>query len=119
MNEEATKRLERLKLGIEKIVEKANDDGVITEEEYKIINVAKNGLSKYMDLLSEAMEDGVIDQSEMDALIALQEEIMSDSYFVAMEDNQLDFDEMILLKTLLMSIDPKASVSWLDEDAKS
>lgn len=113
MSDIAQERLQRIKTAIEKIIEKANDDGVITEEECNIIKAAKEGFSKYMELLSSSMEDGIIDQDEMNRLIDLEEKIMSDTYFVAMQDDNLSFDEMILLKTLLLSIDPNASVSWL------
>ena len=116
MPEKVKEKLARLVTAVKKIVEKAEEDGVITEDEAKIIEVATKGLKEFALVVDKALEDGIIDQDERNTLIDLEEQLMSNSYYQALEDNKLEMDELLLLKTLFLSIDPKSTVSWLEED---
>jgi DNA-binding Lrp family transcriptional regulator len=116
MSERVKDRLSIIQSAITNLVKKAEEDGIVTEEEAKLLETAKNGLGEYEQMVEDALEDGIITQEEMNDLIDLEENLMSDSYFTAMEDNVIDEDEMLLLKILIKTIDKQASVSWLDED---
>lgn len=116
MTEKVRERLTKIQSAIANIVAKAEEDGIVTAEEAKILDVAKNNLKKYEKMVEVALEDEIITQDEMNALIELEENLMSETYFTALEDNVIDEDEMLLLKTLIKTIDKNASVSWLEED---
>lgn len=116
MSRDVDKRLEKIKGAIDKMVKKAEEDGIITDNEAKIIESAKNVLNEYKEMVTKAKEDNVITQDELNTLIDLEEKLISESYFEAMDDEDLDKDEMTLLKTLILSMDPNASVSWLYHD---
>ncbi len=116
MSEKVKERLEKIRLAIKNITDKAAEDGVVTKEEQKIIETARDNLLEYEKLVKEAMEDGIITTEEMNSLIDLEENLLSETYFTAIEDNKIDSDELILLKTLIKTIDKNASVSWLEED---
>ncbi|MHA2092673.1 MAG: hypothetical protein ACW98K_17650 [Candidatus Kariarchaeaceae archaeon] len=118
MSERVKERLEKIQQAIENIVSKAEEDGIVTTEEANILKAAKDNLKEYELMVEDAMDDGIITQDEQNILIDLEEKLLSDSYFTAMEDNVVDKDEMLLLKTLILSIDKKASVSWLEPDMK-
>ncbi len=116
MPEKEEKRLKRFKTGLKQLIEKAKEDEIITEEEAKIIEIAENNIKEYETVLNKALEDGLIDQEERNNLIALEEKLMEETYFQAINDNILDDDEILLLKTLYKAISPRSSVSWLDND---
>lgn len=109
-------KLERMKKALNLITQKAEQDGKITDEEKTILNSVKNNVEEYATYLEKALEDNIIDEKERNQLIDLEESIYAEAYFSAMNDNKLDGDEVLLLKTLIRSIDPKASVDWLDQD---
>ena len=111
-------KLQKIRLAIDRLVEKANQDGVITDEEAKLLKKAEEGLEAYEKMVDAALEDGIITQDERNQLIDLEEQLLSDSYYTAMEDEKIDNDELLLLKTLIQTLDPRASVSWLDEDTE-
>lgn len=116
MSERVKERLAKIQTAIENIVSKAEEDGIVTTEEANILKTAKNNLKEYEKMVEDALDDGIITQDEQNILTDLEEELLSDTYFTAMEDNIIDKDEMLLLKTLILSIDKKASVSWLEPD---
>ena len=114
MPDEVKNKLDKIREAIKKIVEKAEEDGVVTEEESRILAVAQESLKEYEAMVTQALEDNIITQDERNKLIDLEEELLSDVYFTAMEDEKIDKDELLLLKTLIKAIDPKASTSWLE-----
>ena len=116
MSDKVKEKLSRLKLAIVRIIEKAEEDGIITVEEANIIEKGKENLDIYIKMVNQALEDDIITQDERNELIDLEEKLMSDSYFVALEDNIIDRHELLLLKTLYKTIDPRTSIDWLDED---
>ena len=109
-------RLEELRSALEHIIEKAKEDGVITEDEKRLIETTEKNLKDYEKLVNLALEDGVITQDERNKLIDLEEKILADAYDTAKEDNALTLDEANLIKILITSFDKNASVSWLDEE---
>lgn len=112
-------KLDRLKRAMESILEKAKEDGKVTEDEQAIINILEDTISNFEQYLEVAMEDGVIDEEEREKLHHLEEEIMSGSYFEAMKDEVITQDEVLLLKTLYHVAYPNADTEWLDSDLVS
>ncbi|MCY3414460.1 MAG: hypothetical protein INQ03_22625 [Candidatus Heimdallarchaeota archaeon] len=111
-------KAKQFKQAIQKIIERAKEDGVITEEEQAIIDTIKFNIESYQKMLEKALDDNIITQEERNQLNDLEEKIYGDSYFTAMDDKVISKDESTLIKTLLWSVDPDADVSWLKEDMK-
>lgn len=111
-------RLERLKLALEALTEKAKEDGIITATEEAILNTAKDRIMQYEALLKNAQEDGIIDDNERNQLNEMEENLYADTYFAGMDDGKIDKDELLLLRTLIKTVDKNASISWLDEDVE-
>ena len=109
-------RLEELRNALDKIIQKAKEDGIITEDEQRLIDTTKANIQAYQDLVELALEDGVITQEERNKLIDLEEKIMADAYETANEDQTITLEEANLIKILIKSFDKNASVSWLDEE---
>lgn len=115
---DAQNKLMIIRIAIEKTVAEAEKDGKITKEEGKIIEIARRKLLEFEKLIQEALEDNIITQEERNDIIDFEEKLMEDIYFQAAEDGNIDDDEKQMLKTLFHSIDPKASLDWLDSDVK-
>ena len=109
-------KLERLKKAMESILEKAKEDGRVTEDEQAIIDTLEKSIDEFEKYLEVALEDGVIDEVEREKLHNLEEEIMSGSYFEAMKDEKITMDEILLLRTLYHVAYPTADTTWLEED---
>ncbi len=116
--EKAQKRLELIRQALNKLWEKAKEDGVVTEDEKAIIDAVTESLEVYESVFDKAVEDNIITPEERNELLDLEEKMYSDSYFTAMRDNILTEEEALLLKTLMLTINPKSDVSWLDVDLK-
>lgn len=112
------KKLAQFKNAVAQIIEKAKEDGKITVEEENIIKIAESNLKEFENMVEQALEDDVITQEERNALIDLEEKVMSDTYFKAVEDDVIDTDEMALLKALFHTLSPRQTLSWLNEDAE-
>lgn len=109
-------RYQLLKKAVDAIAEKALEDNIITEDEKQIITIAEDNLQEYARFLHEAQEDNIITNEENAKLHNLEEKLFSETYFTALEDNVLTTDELLLLKTLILTIRPRASIDWLNED---
>ncbi len=118
MPSDVQKKLSQFKIAVDKIIEKAKEDGKITKEEENIIKIAEANLKEFEKMVEQALEDNVITQEERNALIDLEETVMSDTYFKAIEDSVIDMDEMALLKALYHNLSPRQTLSWLNEDAE-
>lgn len=118
MPNDVQKKLIQFKNAVAKIIEKAKEDGKITEEEENIIKIAETNLREFENMVEQALEDNVITQDERNTLIDLEEKVMSDTYFQAIEDSVIDMDEMALLKALFHTLSPRQTLSWLNEDAE-
>ncbi|MCY3411274.1 MAG: hypothetical protein INQ03_06500 [Candidatus Heimdallarchaeota archaeon] len=115
MNEDIEEKLTRMKHAIELIIAKAKEDGKITPEEESLIKTAEDSIGEFERMVKSALEDGIIDQDERNSLIDLEEKMMGDTYEKALEDMVMDKDELAILKTLFHEINPRQSLSWLDD----
>ena len=73
-------------------------DGVITEEEQKLISSIVNNFSSYSDLMKVAVEDNVITLEESKELFEKRMAVMEDAYQTAREEQGISDDEAELLK---------------------
>lgn len=118
MTFEVDKKLKNFQEAVKQIIVKAKEDGMITEEEKELIRVAEENLSEFEKMVELALEDDIITQEERNILIDLEEKMMSDTYYKAIEDTVIDKDEMVMLKTLYHTLNPRQSLDWLNEDEK-
>ncbi|OLS20903.1 MAG: hypothetical protein HeimC3_38140 [Candidatus Heimdallarchaeota archaeon LC_3] len=78
----------------------ANKDGIITEEERKLIDTVSVDLETYFDALNHALEDGIITPDEEEKLEEIKENILKRTYIVARKDQKITDDERNLMKKL-------------------
>ncbi len=114
--EKATERMERIRKALTQIWQKAKEDGKITADEQAIIDIVTSSIEKLEATFEKAAEDGIITQDERNELYDLEEKMYSDTYFTAMSDEVLTEEEALLLKTLILTINPKSDISWIEKD---
>ncbi len=79
-------------------------DGVVTEEESKLLNSIKDNLEKYYDLLEHVIEDNVITEDEYNSMKEYEKKLLSEANFKAWEDGQLSDDERNILSMLKKAV---------------
>ena len=85
---------------ISKLMEEANKDGVITEDEMEIIKQVEVDADSYSLVLAEAEDDGVIDENEAKFLGDLKSLILERAETIAGLDDVISEDEKALLGKL-------------------
>ena len=83
-----------------KLFEKASDDGMISDEEGKLIMSMKPDLNNYIRSVKKAEFDGFISDEEAADLKELKDEIVSKAAVIATNDYVFDDDERQLIKKL-------------------
>ncbi len=111
--------MERIREALTQIWQKAKEDGVVTDDEQAIIDTVTSSVEKLEETFEKAAEDGIITQEERNDLYDLEEKMYSDTYFTAMSDNVLTQEEALLLRTLILTINPNSDVTWLEKDIGS
>lgn len=86
------------------LIETASKDGVITQEESKMIESIEFSLRFYKKLLVDALEDGVVTSEEKESLEKMKDGLIDDAYKVAEEIDGISKDEMNLLISLMLKI---------------
>ncbi|RMG43245.1 MAG: TerB family tellurite resistance protein [Methanobacteriota archaeon] len=81
-------------------MEKAKEDGIITPEEFELIEQVRLDAENYTSMLREATSDGIITDKEAQKLDELKKRILERAELVARIDGTLDDDEKQLLETL-------------------
>jgi len=87
-------------LTITKLLEEANKDGVISEDELEIIKQVEVDADSYALVLAEAIDDGMIDDKEAAFLNELKSLIMERAETIAGLDDIVSEDEKALLAKL-------------------
>ncbi|MHA2365887.1 MAG: hypothetical protein ACXAC7_18150 [Candidatus Hodarchaeales archaeon] len=82
----------------------AMDDGLITEEEQRILDSVTKNIDSFITALEEAMADNIITKEENELLNNIYDKIYDESADIANEDNQLTTDEFKLLVKLIETI---------------
>lgn len=78
----------------------AQKDGIITPEEYDILEQVRIDADAYHVMLQECLEDGTISKEEAEQLHKLKDLIMERALLIATIDGTFDDDERELLKKL-------------------
>lgn len=86
---------------MKKIAEKAKSDGVITDDEYNILEKVSFDVNEYMQFLDKANEDNYIDDAEEAKLIKLKKKIVYDAMEVASKDGMVTDEEHVLVKEII------------------
>ncbi|MCY3412312.1 MAG: hypothetical protein INQ03_11815 [Candidatus Heimdallarchaeota archaeon] len=92
---------------IKKLLEVAEKDGVITSEEFEVLEQIRVDADSYAVNLEEAKSDGTIDDTESEKLSRLRDQILERAEIVANIDGTLSDDERALLNTLKEFINKK------------
>lgn len=75
----------------------ALSDGIITDDENKLITNFLNNLEKYQVLLDESLEDGIIDDYEKNFLLNQRIKIFNKIKYIAKDDLVITEDEEQLI----------------------
>ncbi|OLS25715.1 MAG: hypothetical protein HeimC2_17710 [Candidatus Heimdallarchaeota archaeon LC_2] len=84
-----------------KLLDKALEDGIITEEEQAILDDVKMNIGDYEKLLSEALEDEIITEKEAKDLRNSRAKMLDMAWLTADKDAEIDPDEAGLLNLML------------------
>ncbi len=82
----------------------ARADGKITEEEEELLAEAQINLMTYDEKLDEALDDGVIDETEKDLLRGLKEQIIQGAWEMASLSDGISEDELNMLELLIKTV---------------
>ncbi|RMG26975.1 MAG: hypothetical protein D6732_20865 [Methanobacteriota archaeon] len=88
---------------MKQIIETAAEDGIITEEEKRLIEEIDFSMKIFRDQLNLALLDGTISQEEKETLLKLKDIIVNNALEVADEDRHISEDEMDILMAFLLS----------------
>ncbi|MHA2100440.1 MAG: hypothetical protein ACW99A_17325 [Candidatus Kariarchaeaceae archaeon] len=86
---------------MKKIADKAKSDGVISEDEYKILEKVSFDVNEYMVFLEKANEDNYIDEVEEKKLIELKKKIVYNAMEVESKDGMVTDEEHELIKEIV------------------
>lgn len=82
------------------ILDKANEDGIITSDEQAIIDSIKSNISKYQEILEDSYEDEIITAEEQNDMYLSRKHMLEEALSIAKEDNKITQDEFKLLKII-------------------
>ncbi len=88
---------------MKQIIETAAEDGIITEEEKKLIEEIDFSMRIFRDQLNLALLDGKISSEEKETLLKLKDIIVNNALETADEDKNISEDEMDILMAFLLS----------------
>ncbi|MCY3412881.1 MAG: hypothetical protein INQ03_14685 [Candidatus Heimdallarchaeota archaeon] len=97
MNSGANQHLNEI---VNQLFDQAVKDGIITDEEYILIQSIEFEMDRYLEGLNFALEDGIITEMEKEKLIKLQKAIVAKAEHTAAADGIVDEDEKELLRVL-------------------
>jgi len=85
---------------IDKLNIMAADDGVITNDEVALINVIDKNLKRYQDLVTQVLEDDLIEEDEIQKMKKLEREITELVQKQAIADGKISVPEYELINAL-------------------
>lgn len=89
-----------LDITLNQLMEKAREDGLITDEENELIQQIKVDVETYTKILKESMKDGVISKEEGRKLQEFKQYIINSAENVAMRDGKISEAEKELIQRL-------------------
>jgi hypothetical protein len=102
--ERVEEKKEKLWKAYEKLLEIAKEDGIITDDEQKILETAKTAIENFDEYVDEALEDGFVTVSEHTKLLKLQDRLLRDTESQALEDDHITEDEQLLIDLLKKTV---------------
>ncbi len=100
MSEQIKSKAEKMEMIYQKLLEQALKDGVITEDEDKLLLQARERIRDYQKFVDEALEDGIVTVKEHTKLLRLQDKLIRSLENEALKDNVVTEDEKLLLDTI-------------------
>lgn len=97
MKSELSEKFDQL---LKELFEKAFSDGVVTDEEYDLINQIEVNVEELTSAIFAAYVDGIITEEESERMISLKQKILNQAENVANADGIIDKDENELLSQL-------------------
>ncbi|MFQ5975700.1 MAG: ATPase, T2SS/T4P/T4SS family, partial [Candidatus Hydrothermarchaeales archaeon] len=88
------------KLLLDKMVEQARKDGIITKDEMDIINKVSEEYGIYKNELESALSDHVITEKEFESLLKLRYKVYEKALVQALEDGTITEDEKDILNQM-------------------
>ncbi len=85
---------------IRELMEQAKEDGVITLDEFEIIEQVRIDVNNYTELLRKAYEDNIITEVEQFHLNKLKDRIKTQAEKVARTDGKITEEEKEILEAL-------------------
>ncbi len=89
---------------MKRLVEVAAEDGIITDDERRVLKNIEVSMQEFTNRLKEALEDGIITPEEVDSLKKLKAKILKDAFDVANLDEKITTDELKILMTFVVSL---------------
>jgi len=86
---------------------KAEEDGLISEDEKQIIDSVEISVERYEKELEKSLEDGVLNEEEISLLSTLKKDVLLDAWDKAEDDWHLSRDEeklIVLLQVFLANL---------------
>lgn len=90
------------------LLEKAKADGVITDNEDKLLHAIKIEGKEYDETLKKAKLDGIIDEEEIQQLINLKYELLKKSFNAIVDNGEIPEDIVELLTVLVRMLNKNA-----------
>ncbi|MFQ5975824.1 MAG: hypothetical protein ACE5J5_05885 [Candidatus Hydrothermarchaeales archaeon] len=91
-------------LSYQKMLERALEDGYISEDEHALLDSISKTFGIYDNSLKEAIKDGVISDDEEEKLRDLRKKIYEEALKVALTDNEITEDEKAILDNLKTTV---------------
>jgi uncharacterized membrane protein YebE (DUF533 family) len=101
MKSELSEKFDKL---LKELFEKAFSDGVVTDEEYDLINQIEVDVEELTSAIFAGYVDGIITEGESERMIILKQKILNQAESVANADGIIDKDENELLSQLSVLI---------------
>jgi len=84
----------------QRMLEVANEDGIISEDEQALIDNVRANISKYFQILRDSFEDKIITEEEQYEMYESRKRILEEALQVAKGDEKITQDEFKLLSTI-------------------
>lgn len=84
----------------QRIIDKANEDGIITSDEQALIDNVKDNIAIYSAIVKESYEDEIITSEEQNDMYLTRKQILKEAIEIANKDDTITQDEFNLLQII-------------------
>ncbi len=98
-------RLQSLTDSMAEMIEVAMEDDQISDEEKELLLNVNSNIEKYAKRVIESIEDGVIEESEVQGLKEFEQVIKKEAEAIAKRDQVVTNDELVLLEKVISILD--------------